>query len=367
MGVQKSLASKLRTARSITALSTRAVAKLLEPLFPISHSTIANYEKGVSVPPLDVLAALSKVYDRPLNWFLEPSKGLSGVRYRNVKSKTKSSDLLCFEAGVQRWIDAYVAIESRLNRRLKPKIDIKKIKVTEDLASLAQDIRRKFGIGEDEPIASIISVLEGFGVRVIEVESDVKIDGLAARYGDEYIVALNPKVPHERHRLNAAHELAHILLGDCEGAEDSPELEQRAFELASLFLLPNRQLKLAFEGLSMVRLVQFKERFGISLAAMVYRAEKLEFIKKTVAKHLWIEFSRRGWRTNEPGRVQEDRATRFEQLVEELLTSGAMSLKEVADTCGVCISDVQQRLSKALGLEDSSEGPEGLVFSFPRS
>ena len=41
-GVRESLASKLKTARSLTGMSTRAVAAKIIPRFPISHATIAN-------------------------------------------------------------------------------------------------------------------------------------------------------------------------------------------------------------------------------------------------------------------------------------------------------------------------------------
>src|SRR5690606_3331482 len=121
---------------------------------------------------------------------------------------------------------------------------------------------------------------------------------------------------------------------------ESKEMEQKAFEFGSHLLLPNDQLKQAFTGKSMVRLVQFKERFGISLAAMIYRAEKLKFLTKGEAKSLWIEFSRRGWRSNEPGYVRPDRATRFEQLIEEACQSGSVSIKEVADLAGVRPSEI---------------------------
>src|SRR5205823_2277569 len=158
------------------------------------------------------------------------------------------------------------------------------------------------------------------------------------------------------------------LLGDCDNEEnESKEAEQKAFEFGSLLLLPNSQLKQAFEGQSMVRLVRFKERFGISLAAMVYRAEKLAFITKSTAKALWIEFARRGWRTQEPGNVRPDRATRFEQLVDEVLASGKMSLKEVADLAGVRPEAIRQRLNFAMGIQaDYTPEDEGAnIVKFP--
>jgi transcriptional regulator with XRE-family HTH domain len=64
-GVRDSLASKLKTARSLTGMSTRAVATKIRARFPISHATIANYESGRSVPPRDILAALAQHYERP--------------------------------------------------------------------------------------------------------------------------------------------------------------------------------------------------------------------------------------------------------------------------------------------------------------
>ena len=47
---------------------------------------------------------------------------------------------------------------------------------------------------------------------------------------------------------------------------------------------------------------------------MVYRAQESGIINESTSKWLWMEFARRGWRTQEPGHVRPDRATRFEQL-----------------------------------------------------
>ncbi len=367
--MRESLASKLKTARSLTGLSTRAVAAGLARRFPISHATVANYEAGRFVPPLDVLAALAELYDRPLNWFLETGKSLTGVRYRNLKSRVRISDLHQYEAEVQRWIDAYVALERRLGQPLRPTTNI--IPPREDVLpeQLSLAVRGQLGIPETEPIPSTVDVLERFGIRVLENPTDLKIDGMAAKYGDEYIVVLNPTVSNDRTRLNAAHELAHILLGDCDADDaESKGAEQKAFEFASHFLLPNNQLKRAFEGKSMVRLIQFKERFGISLAAMIYRADKQGFITKPEAKMLWIEFARRGWKTNEPGHVRPDRATRFEQLIDAAIIGNQMSLKEIADLSGVRSESIRDRLNYAMGMSEEN-APKDVgtdTLKFPR-
>src|SRR3954453_7052178 len=91
--VRGNLAGKLKTARSLTGMSTRAVSAKLAKRFAVSHATLANYESGRTVPPMDVLAVLAELYERPLNWVLEGGKALTGVQYRNLKSRVRMSDL----------------------------------------------------------------------------------------------------------------------------------------------------------------------------------------------------------------------------------------------------------------------------------
>src|SRR5688500_18800678 len=89
------LAGRLGVARRGSGLSARKVAELLGGR--VSHSTVVNYEKGVTVPPISIVAALADLYARPLSWFLESGAALTGVRYRAVASKLKVSDRHLYE------------------------------------------------------------------------------------------------------------------------------------------------------------------------------------------------------------------------------------------------------------------------------
>jgi Zn-dependent peptidase ImmA (M78 family) len=185
---------------------------------------------------------------------------------------------------------------------------------------------------------------------VIELFSEDRIDGLAAHLGDEKVVVLNIRLPFERTRLNAAHELGHHLFDDAcqeEGVGDT-DIEKRAFEFASNFLLPENKLRQAFEGYSMIKLVEFKERFGVSLAAMIYRAKALGVIDGGLYQRLWMQFSKRGWRTKEPGVVLPDRATRFERMLESAIAGDATSWQETVKLTGVREEELRERLDLAL-------------------
>jgi Zn-dependent peptidase ImmA (M78 family)/DNA-binding XRE family transcriptional regulator len=367
-----SLGDKIRCARLATGMSTRLAAERISRRLnrAVSHTTLVNYEKDKYAPGIDVLAAMSSEFDRPINWFLDFGPQLTGVTYRNLKSKVTARDRHRYEALAQRWVEAYRRLEHRISEPLIDASDGFRANPGQSGESLARDLRLKLGLDFDDPVPSTIELMEWFGIRVMELRTDLAIDAMAAMYGDEHVVILNPMVSNDRCRLNAAHELAHVQFRDCKGQSElsAIEIENRAFEFASHLLLPSKQLKSAFEGQSVVRLVRFKERFGISLAAMLYRAEHTGILSKSQARQLWIEFARRGWRRREPGYVRPDRSTRFEQLLEKAMATEGMTLGQVARCLALREEEVRARIDSAIGAEtdqlNDESSTDGVVIRF---
>lgn len=345
------LGGRLRVARLAMHLSTREVAERLSRSSRISHATLANYERGTTQPNLATLEALAAIYQRPLSWFITSGPHLSGVCYRNAVSRFGVRERERFEAEVQKWLDAYVRLEERLRARRRPRFSERPDRGTEP-KRLAEWVRGQAGIDTEQPVPSVIEVLDRFGIYALELSAPGAVDGLAAMYGREHVVVLNSTVSNDRARMNAAHELGHILYQDCgEPEEDGARraLEARTMDFASHLLLPSTVLRSAFAGRSMVRLVGFKERYGISLAAMIYRAEREGIIPSNLAKKLWVEFSKRGWRRDEPGTVRPDRATRFEQLLDGAVVRGDITWREASEITGVRVDELKQRVQAALG------------------
>ena len=359
--LQGSVAAKLRLARQATGLSTRAVAEKLAGRFPISHASIANYEKGASQPTLALLATLAELYERPLNWFLERGPALTGVRYRNQPSKLRAGDKHRYEAEALRWLEAYIQIEKFLGERLEPKYPLPAIPTDLKPKQFAESMRKLVGLAPDAPIPSVIDLLEAFGIRVIELPTDLRIDGFAAMMGDEPVVVLNSNRPADRMRLNALHEWKHVLLGHCDNGESPVESgdsdhEDIAFACARHFALPKAKLQEAFDGKSFVKLVKLKEEHGFSLAAIIYAARQENVLSEKWAKHLWIELSRRGWRVKEPGHVRPDRAVRFEHLVDKAMYTGRLTAAQVARIIGVREEELLSRVRVATGI--ASDEPQ---------
>jgi hypothetical protein len=99
----------------------------------------------------------------------------------------------------------------------------------------------------------------------------------------------------------------------------------------------------------MVRLVNYKEHYGISLAAMVYRARRERLITQREYEKIWQQFSRLGFRKDEPGNVAPDRPVRLEVLIDLAVAQKKTTLAQIAQQLGTEELAVQQRVLVAMG------------------
>lgn len=357
------LGEKLRAARTAAGKSTRIAAREATMRgIPMSHATLANYERGETMPAMPTLQVLATLYECPHEHLLGDAPVLAGIRYRALTS-VRVKDRRHFEGEATRWGYLYFELENVLDRALSG--TLLQTEDNESGADLAARVRVEMELGNG-PVPSVVRLLEKFGIRVIQVESEARIDGIAAMYGDAPIVALNPSSSNDRFRFNAAHELGHHLYEDWrdENGKDH-DGDDRAHDFASHLLIPDSELVKAFKRFSMVRLVRYKELFGVSLAAMIYRGKRRNLIKQKDYERIWREFGRLGWRSREPGNVPCDYSSRLEQLIEQAVNDKQMSYRDVARLAAVEENVIRSRVLVAIGgrLPEESEAPE--PFSFP--
>ena len=142
----ESMGQRLKLARDAIGLSTRDVVALLSEDNRVSHVMLAKYERSVVTPSLGVITELANIYRRHLTWFLSESPRLTGIRYRNSKSKIRQGDRNWFEANAQRWLDAYVRLERRIGQPLKARARLPEITPADDPAKTASEVRKVLGL-----------------------------------------------------------------------------------------------------------------------------------------------------------------------------------------------------------------------------
>lgn len=114
--------------------------------------------------------------------------------------------------------------------------------------------------------------------------------------------SLADKASAVRQRFDAAHELAHVLLHRSvenkrlNTAADNKIIEDQAHYFANALLLPADQFVNEVWAPTLDAMIALKDRWKVSVGAMIKRCEALELVDRDQAQRLWINYNRRGWR-----------------------------------------------------------------------
>ena len=182
---------------------------------------------------------------------------------------------------------------------------------------LAAAVRQRVGLGPSDPVRNVTRLCERLGVGVVHV-LDPKAQGESQHAGASRprssarpLIALASELPPAVKRLTLAHELFHIIDDrDLDRALTSVRdpREKRAFRFAGALLLPaDAARERISETLTLHGYLRVKADYGMSVSALIHRAEDLGVITGQRARSLYIQWSSQGWRTNEPVPVADER------------------------------------------------------------
>jgi Zn-dependent peptidase ImmA (M78 family) len=218
----------------------------------------------------------------------------------------------------------------------------------------AQYLREHWNLGID-PIHNLVELLEEHGIKVLVVLSEEDIDGLAARVrrsrGEPApIILIRHGVHGERQRFNLARELGHMVM-ELKGEERSRE--KAAHRFAGAFLMPTEAVWSNVGGhrssIGWSELFALKKLFGASVQAITCRCADLGIFPQSLARRLFREFSRLGYRTApkyEPNPLPEEEPGRFEHLCYRALAEGAISEPKTAELLNIAVRELNRRMGK---------------------
>jgi Zn-dependent peptidase ImmA (M78 family)/transcriptional regulator with XRE-family HTH domain len=155
------------------------------------------------------------------------------------------------------------------------------------------------------PIADLVLVIEEAGGLVLVRDLDTgDLDAVSQWDGgtEAPLFLLNAHAPGDRFRFSLGHELGHIVMHPEPGATGLQE--QQADEFAGEFLMPAADIAAGLRGgLDLNRLLTLKQRWRVSMSALIRRAMTLAAITEWQYRNLMIEMSTLGYRLHEPGEI----------------------------------------------------------------
>ena len=285
---------RLSVARRRRGLTKTGLAAELD----VSIRMVTAYERGEKAPSEMTLDRMARSLRFPVGFFsgddlTEPS--LDGTSFRALSSLTaKQRDQALGAAslalGLSEWIDERFELPSP-DVPAYPRVD-------PETASMS--VRAEWGAGA-RPIRNLMHVLEGRGVRFFSlVEECSAVDAFSFWSGDRPFIVANTGKSAERRRMDAAHELGHLVLHPS-GVAHGREQEREAAQFASAFLMPEGSVRAGVPyGATLQQIIAAKSRWRVSTAALAYRMHELGMLSDWQYRSHFVEISRKGYRTKEP-------------------------------------------------------------------
>lgn len=306
-GVQNFHGRRLTEAR----LARGRVKKSLASSIGVSGMAISHYEGCADNPMHDKLHLLAAELNFPFEFFLRPAwpEELELIFWRQQSSETKLAREMTAQR--MRWL---CEIFSFLEREVDfPAVNLPRLNLPIDFRLITPDmieetatkVRAHWGL-RDLPIPDVTLALENAGIPVVNLEiASEKQDGFCFHSGElqRSFVGINVyNVSSARARFDAAHELGHILLHRCVTPQQSRDplfhklLEQQAHRFAGAFLFPRKSFLAEVGAPTLYYFSDLKRRWGMSIAAMVFRAFNLGVIDEDQKSALYHNMARRRWR-----------------------------------------------------------------------
>jgi Zn-dependent peptidase ImmA (M78 family)/DNA-binding XRE family transcriptional regulator len=308
--------SRLDLARRRRGLTKTALARLSG----VSTRSLTAYERQEREPSSESVGELARALDFAPAFFMgrdidEPTP--EGVSFRSLSSMTaRQRDQAIGAAGLATLLVTWISERFELPVPRVPRLH----DVDPELA--AEEVRAAWGLGQRR-IPNSVHLLEANGVRVFSLADDAReVDAFSFWNGDMPFVFLNTAKSAERGRMDAAHELGHLVLHH-HGGPQGRQAEDEAQAFASAFLMPRRSvLADAPRRATVSSIIQAKKRWNVSAMSLVYRMRAIGLLSEWQARSLFVEMSRRGFRTQEPEPIPRESSQVLAKVFASLRAEG---------------------------------------------
>lgn len=305
--------SRISMAREARAMSMEELANYVG----VTRQTISKYENGIVNPSPEVLRAVSKALDFPMEFFYkaEPvvtarSSSLFFRSRANIANKVKSA---C------RW---HISMVDEMKKQLEEYVDFVEQDLFtldedfedltfDDIEELAHAVRNRWELG-DSPIGDLIGILENRGIIIAQLASSDKcpfrsIDAFSSWLdGTPYILYHSVQKSAVRTRFSISHELAHLIMHSSIVAEDASKkaisdfADAQADYFAAAFLLPPESFPDDIHGSSLDALIRVKQKWGVALSTIIRRCKTLHLLTENQISYLERQMTAKKYWHREP-------------------------------------------------------------------
>lgn len=356
----KPIPEKLREAREARGYTVDAFAEHLD----VTRQTVAQYETGQIAPSGEVMGKIIAITGQPPAFFVTPRErsGIAGSPFwRSLKRmeghhRRRIARRLQWARDVTTFVERFIEL---------PEVKLPVLQFDsalnddEQIEAAAEALRVFWGLGRG-PIKDLAPVLESNGIILVREPVDCKdMDAVSVWLGGRPFILLSSDVSSgPRLTFNLAHELAHVLLhaGVELTAHNIDRIEKQANRFAGAFLLPRSTFSQEVLCTSIGYFKSLKERWGVAISAMAYRARELGIINANQHAYLMRQMNIQGIRKEEPldDVISVRNPSILAESIKMLIEHGVQTRDQIATTLSLNLADVESLCGVPKGFLDTT-------------
>jgi Zn-dependent peptidase ImmA (M78 family)/DNA-binding XRE family transcriptional regulator len=355
--------SRLALARERRGWTKRKLAEKVG----VTDRSIMLFESGQMEPGDVTLELIAEVLEFPVEFFIGPD--LEKVPTDAVSFRALSKMTAAQQKAAEAAVPLAFALSDWIAERFRlPDADVPKLGPGIDPETAAEVVRSEWGLGES-PIPNVVHLLEAHGVRVFSLAEETRqVDAFSfwrPSSDPTPYVFLNTKKSGEHSRLDAAHELGHLVMHWHHDPPQGRQAEQEAQRFGSAFLMPSAAATAsAPRFVTLAEVKARKRRWRVSAMAYVYRLHQLGLLSDWQYRTLNVEMSKRGYRTKEPNGIPRETSQVLNKVFNALRREG-VGKGDIANALAIYPPDLDALVFGLAMLPMSGEGHGGQAENAP--
>jgi Zn-dependent peptidase ImmA (M78 family)/transcriptional regulator with XRE-family HTH domain len=275
----------------------------------LSPASVSQYESGNTQPRSSTIAEMAIALGVPASYFeaspdrRRPSPTTRSF-FRSLRA-TRQWERDQADALAEHAYDLVAYVERRVSLPAAnvPSFPIAMEASRTEIEKVAAKVRLEWNVEEGRPVANVVRLMESKGVAVCRLPAtSQRVDGFSRWFETRPLVLLwDGKNDKARSRFDAAHELAHLVMHHEPDLTDKLQ-ERQAHAFAAAFLMPAEHVidelpRRPPRGADWDRLKGLQRRWGVSIAALLYRSRELGTLPEAGFRRAMTRYNQAGLRS----------------------------------------------------------------------
>jgi Zn-dependent peptidase ImmA (M78 family)/DNA-binding XRE family transcriptional regulator len=334
---------RVRQAREQALMTQADLARAVA----VSQPMIAHIEQGLKQASTELAEKIANATNAKFEFLYRPSGpalplGSMLFRARADVSARKFAQTHAIASNI---FEIFLHLAERFEL---PSVKLKSISGSPEEA--AAQTREMLGLDKTSPIPHLMRSFEKAGGVLLSLPELLGREAFAVWEAGRPIVGIGPSSSGDRLRFSMAHEIGHLILHNAPTA--MAQAEKEAHRFAAELLAPREAISEDITGLlTFEKLGKLKQKWGIAMSAILFRARELRLISRRNHDQLIIEIS--SFRMKEPSEfsipLEQPRGLR---QMAEVLYGETLPAEKIAEDLAISKDFVLDVLERYASKED---------------